>query len=113
MDNKLKVETNIFKFNNSSLFSDLQEIKNTSKKQFWQMNQSSLDQLSKLIMKSKPINLNNTIETIQSRFDLESIIYNVQPLIISGNNKIDELKQFLDIIDTFEKEQTFLNSKTT
>lgn len=82
-----------FKFNNSALFADNKETKESFDAMFWKMGFLSFQNFFAEFAKTESVSLRLTKEVLNEREELQALIEGLNPQITKGLNKIEEMRQ--------------------
>lgn len=93
-----------FKFNNSSLFAKNEETEECFDAMFWKMGFRSFESFFADFSKSESISLRLTKEVLKEREQLQTLLEGLNPQIIMGLNKIEEMRQEELILQHHEME---------
>ena len=82
-----------FKFNNSALFAENKENKESFDAMFWKMGFLSFQNFFAEFAKTESVSLRLTKEVLNEREQLQTLIEGMNPQITKGLNKIEEMRQ--------------------
>jgi len=82
-----------FKFNNSALFAENKETKESFDAMFWKMGFLSFQNFFAEFAKTESVSLRLTKEVLNEREQLQTLIEGLNPQITKGLNKIEEMRQ--------------------
>lgn len=82
-----------FKFNNSALFAENTETKESFDAMFWKMGFLSFQNFFAEFAKTESVSLRLTKEVLNEREELQTLIEGLNPQITKGLNKIEEMRQ--------------------
>ncbi|CAG0898718.1 unnamed protein product, partial [Darwinula stevensoni] len=83
----------LFKFNNSVLYARNNEEGDDFDRTYWEMGTKSFQRFFKRFLKSKPVSLTLTKEVLEERRRLQAALQGIQPQIIAGLGRLEQLRQ--------------------
>ncbi|CAG0904061.1 unnamed protein product, partial [Darwinula stevensoni] len=84
---------NLFKFNNSALYTRNDEDGDDFDRGYWEMGTKSFLRFFKRFLKSKPVSLTLTKEVLKERRRLQTALQGIQPKIIDALGMLEQLRQ--------------------